>query len=263
MITSMDVQNPSQSSLLIPGDLPFALLSLIHNLKSHKHQMTPTIVRECLLTANIQAEDLHPWADFDHPVEHSYGRRLVYDGGDFEIMVMSWVPGDFSAIHDHGGTQWGAVQSFGEATHLTYQLTGNHLSTLAKTPFRHGSVNAVDQTLIHQMGNSGQSEFLSLHVYGGVPSFGSVTGNARLFDLFEGSIQYTDGGVFFCLPEDHINRRVTGLRGDIPTTQRHNQLMLDRLYRMLANSGDQRELREKANLLEARINQRAEQYPLT
>ena len=64
--------------------------------------MTPAIARQCVLDANLRAEDLTAWADFDHPVEDSYGRRLVYDGGDFEIMVMSWAPGDFSAIHDHG-----------------------------------------------------------------------------------------------------------------------------------------------------------------
>ncbi|MBK8652429.1 MAG: hypothetical protein IPN20_00430 [Haliscomenobacter sp.] len=49
-----------------------------------------------------------PWADFDHPDADSYGRKMAYKGPNFEIMVMSWKPGDFSSIHDHGHTQWGS-----------------------------------------------------------------------------------------------------------------------------------------------------------
>ena len=46
--------------------------------------------------AGVRAADLEAWAAFDHPVSDSYGRRLVHHGGHFELMVMSWRPGDFS-----------------------------------------------------------------------------------------------------------------------------------------------------------------------
>ncbi len=254
MMTTMETINSCPASFSSLGELPDGLRQLIRNIQFLKSQMTPAIARQCVIEANLKPEDLYPWADFDHPVEDSYGRRLVYNESDFEIMVMSWAPGDFSAIHDHGGTQWGAVQSFGEATHYVYQLDKNVLSTLAEMPFEAGTVNAVDHSLIHQMGNPGPSAFLSLHVYGGSHGSGSVTGDARLFDLFEGNIQYTDGGVFFCLPESQITQREIGLRGDQTTTQRHDQQMLARVERMLANTSNQTWLRDRANRLEARIN---------
>lgn len=214
-------------SLCMPKRLE-SLIQLIHQ-QSH---MTPQTACQCVQDANIQAEDLVLWADFDHPLADSYGRHLVYNGGHFEIMVMSWAPGDFSAFHDHGSAQWGAVQSFGQAEHSVYQLENHLLTTQAIMPFNAGSVIAVDHDLIHQMGNPSPQPFLSLHVYGTEFPQAAITGSARIFDLFAGKIQFTDGGIFFCLPEELITREVAGLYGDHQTTLRHHQQMLDRIQRM-------------------------------
>ncbi|NET37636.1 MAG: cysteine dioxygenase [Cyanothece sp. SIO1E1] len=244
----------------LPRQLPRSLEDLITSIRQHLEQtsgairqISPETVRRCVIEANIKAEDLQPWADFDHPIEHSYGRKPVYDDGYFEIMVMSWAVGDYSAIHDHGCAQWGAVQCFGQAEHRVYQLKDNVLHTLAEMCLTPGSVNAVHHDLIHQMGNLSAAPFLSLHVYGCQDRCSSVTGNARIFDLFEGSVQYTSGGVFFCLPEEKINQRDCGLLGDIKTTLHHNQRMLARVSQILETSGDVANLQETASLLEQRI----------
>ena len=194
---------------------------------------TPTQIKDIVENANLTPDELMPWADFDHPVTDSYGRKLVCDGGHFEIMVMSWVPGDFSAIHDHGATQWGAVQCFGAAEHYIYRFANGLLSTLEPAHYTPGMVREVDHSLIHQMGNSATEPFLSLHVYGCPQPNTAITGNARIFDLFEGSIQYTDGGVFFGLPESQINKRTYGIRGDRETTLRHCRHRGARLRRIL------------------------------
>ncbi|MEA5470488.1 cysteine dioxygenase family protein [Spirulina sp. 06S082] len=217
--------------------LPASLQSLIHRIQG-QIQLTPKTIRDCLLAANINPQDLLPWADFAHPMADCYGRNLVYDGGFFEIMVMSWRDRDYSAIHDHGATEWGAVQCFGPAEHYTYQLEEGILSTLEKCDFVPGEVKLVDRSLIHQMGNLSGECFLSLHVYGFNLPEGTITGNARLFDLWEGCIQHTDGGVFFGLPEAQINDRIYGLQGDRETTLRHHQQMRDRLLQILAVRSD-------------------------
>jgi len=80
---------------------PTSLQRLIQTLGQATH-LTPECVQDVVLNAGISAQDLMPWADFHHPIADSYGRKLVFDGGHFEVMVMSWLPGDFSAIHDHG-----------------------------------------------------------------------------------------------------------------------------------------------------------------
>lgn len=211
--------------------LPKRLESLIQLIRQQS-KMTPQTACQCVQEANINAEDLRFWSDFDHSPADSYGRHLVYEEENFEIMVMSWAPGDFSAFHDHGSAQWGAVQSFGQAEHSTYQLHDNILTTQAIMPFNTGSVIAVDQDLIHQMGNPSQESFLSLHVYGSESHQGAVTGDARIFNLFSGKIQLTNGGVFFCLPDALVTREIEGLRSDCPTLIRHHRQMLDRINRM-------------------------------
>ncbi len=239
--------------------LPKSLQSLINSLKKHSI-LTPEGVRNCILKANIAPQELMPWANFNHPLPDSYGRQLVYDGGHFEVMVMSWSPGDYSAIHDHGCTQWGAVQCFGIAEHYVYKFRHGILRTTKRIDFAPQEVKLVDGELIHQMGNSGQSEFLSLHIYGSQNSNSPITGNARVFDLWEGSIQRTDGGVFFCLPEEQINSRSYGLQGDWDTTLRHHQKMRDRLCRLLDIQEDS-QLRLKLTALQKQIKQLEAESP--
>lgn len=144
---------------------PINLQTLIYMLQETP-EFTPEDIQTMVVKADISAQDLMPWADFNHPVTDSYGRQLVFDGGHFEIMVMSWMPGDFSAIHDHGATQWGAVQCFGAAEHFIYTFTQGVLCTLQPAHYSPGMVHAVDHSLIHHMGNPGSEPFLSLHVYG-------------------------------------------------------------------------------------------------
>ncbi|MEM8641225.1 MAG: cysteine dioxygenase family protein [Cyanobacteria bacterium P01_G01_bin.54] len=217
--------------------LPPSLQDLIQRIEQCT-QLTPALLQTCLQAAQVQPADLLPWADFEHPVTDGYGRQLVYDGGRFEVMVMSWREGDYSAIHDHGATEWGAVQCFGHAEHYTYTFMENVLHTQAHCDFTPGEIKLVDHDLIHQMGNPvgnpGQAQILSLHVYGCTRATASITGNARIFDLLEQCIQYTDGGVFFALPNAAIASRDMGISGDRATTLRHHRQMRDRLERIVA-----------------------------
>lgn len=216
-------------------NLPDSLQNLIFLLSQTKN-LTSEQVYQSVQQAQIVQKELMPWSTFDHSATHSYGRQLVYDGGYFEIMVMSWVPGDVSAIHDHGATQWGAVQCFGQGSHWSYQLDEQVLTTQEYKEFSPGQIVKVNHDLIHQMGNYSQDSFLTLHVYGVSNESPSITGNARIFDLFEQSIQYTDGGVFFCLPEEDISGKIFGLNSDEASRLRHHQQMRSRISTILETS---------------------------
>ena len=215
--------------------LPDSLQSLI-SLLSQASRITPDKVYQNLVQANIRPSDLSDWVTFDHPVVDSYGRRLVYNGGYFEIMVMSWMPGDVSAIHDHGQAQWGAVQCFGQGIHTVYSFVEETLLTEAETPLFPNQIVRVNHNLIHQMSNYSPEPFLSLHVYGCYEHQDLITGDTRIFDLLEGKIQYTNGGVFFCLPEGEIIRRGQDIKADNLTTLQHHQQMRDRIIKILNSS---------------------------
>lgn len=249
-MSSMSTKESNNSQV---NDLPPSIQYLIKSLSSYQN-LTSELVQKLIIKTKINPLDLSPWLTYDHPITDSYGRKLVYDGGNFEIMVMSWLPGDFSAIHDHGFTQWGAVQSFGKAQHISYEFTNNFLKTKQEAWFMPNQVVKVNHDLIHQMGNPTDNYFPSLHVYGCDNRQGEITSNARIFDLWEGSIKYTDGGVFFCLAESQINGRCYGLQGDLNTKLRHHQQMLNRINKILQDSDfASYELQLKAELLKNKI----------
>ena len=220
-----EIANPTKK-------LPISLQQIVANLKEVK-SAKPAQVRKIVLNAGVRADDLGKWADFDHPVSDSYGRKLVYKGDRFEIMVMSWRPGDFSTIHDHGHTQWGAVQIFGPAEHATFRIDEEALITTSRQVVNPGDAVGVSHTLIHQMGNPTSDKFfLSLHIYGTMQNMENVTSDARIFDLCNNTIQRVDGGVFFALPEKGIKSIESGPIGDFPTKLRHTLEMSRRLLKM-------------------------------
>lgn len=215
--------------------LPASLQQLIDRLE-RATTPKPSEIGQFLKAAAIDPEDLAPWSDLEHPATDSYGRRLIYQSDRYEIMVMSWQPGDFSAIHDHGGTEWGAVQIFGPAEHATFRLEADQLTTLKRWVVAPGAIVGVSNALIHQMGNpTADQPFISLHVYGQNQASANITGNARLMEPIEGVIQRVNGGVFFALPESEIANREPGLQADFPTKLRHTVEYIRRLRQMEAS----------------------------
>ncbi|MCB0571563.1 MAG: methyltransferase domain-containing protein [Phaeodactylibacter sp.] len=213
------------------ASLPSSLRYIIDNLEN-KRAFKPSGLRRIVLDAGVKQEDIEAWADFGHPVSDSYGRHLIYSGRNFEIMAMSWAPGDFSAIHDHGFTQWGAVQVFGPAEHAVFRVDEGRITTLSRAQFKPGDVVGVSHTLVHQMGNPTDTRFMTLHVYGHPTDIGNVTGEARVYDLQNEQVQRVDGGVFFALPETAVKWVEEGPRPDFPTRLRHMVELVRRLKRM-------------------------------
>jgi predicted metal-dependent enzyme (double-stranded beta helix superfamily) len=179
-------------------------LSRLIDLIDANGEMTMSKIAAYVKTADIIEEDLMPYADFDHPKENGYGRQLVIEGDHYEIMVMSWNPGDFSAVHNHGHTSWGAVQVFGPVLHHTFAIIKEHFTLTKKEILATGSIVKVNNPLIHQMGNVTSDPYLTLHVYGDYECVGNVTADARIYEVETGLIKHTTGGAFFNLPADRI-----------------------------------------------------------
>jgi predicted metal-dependent enzyme (double-stranded beta helix superfamily) len=208
--------------------LPQRLQTLVANIDAAETIDSHTAA-QLLKEAGIIAEDLAAWADYDHPAADSYGRKMVYDGGYFELMVMSWRDGDMSGIHDHGHTQWGAVQLFGAAEHATFAVEDGKMCTTSRTVCRPETILQVDNDLIHQMGNVGQSNYLTLHLYGCPDRNGDVTADARLYDVDSSVVDITGGGAFFAPSAEAVDRREPGVGADFPTWLRYVSELLQRL----------------------------------
>jgi predicted metal-dependent enzyme (double-stranded beta helix superfamily) len=183
-------------------------------------QFTPESVHGVVSECDIGVEDLRDWIDYDYPVSESYGRKMVHDGSFFEVMVMCWRPGDYSGIHDHGNAEFGAVKIFGAAEHATFKLENQKLTTICREIVKSGTTLKVTASLIHQMGNPGESNFFTLHVYGNVDLDGGITSEARIFDYSRNELLFVNGGIFYLLPEEKIVRREELPEADYATRSR-------------------------------------------
>ena len=206
-------------------------------------KFTPESVHEAVSECDVRAEDIERWVDYDYPVSDSYGRKMVHNGGFFEVMIMSWKPGDYSGIHDHGKAEFGAVKIFGVAEHAIFKLEKQKLTTISREIIKSGTTLKVTPSLIHQMGNPGESNFFTLHVYGNVNLEGGITSEARIFDYSRNELLFVDGGIFYLLPENEIVRRkklpeadrATRERDLIEASKRAKAIGNDPEYRRLMN----------------------------
>ena len=186
-------------------------LARLHKFLNDDPKMNSSKLVEYVEQAAIAEEDLLPYADYDHPKEDGYGRKLVVAEDHFEIMVMSWQPGDFSSVHDHGYTTWGAVQVFGNVMHHCFAEKDGVFQVKSKDILPYGTIIEVTNPLIHQMGNVTTKPYLTLHIYGDNEYVGDVTSDSRIYELENNMIKETTGGAFFNLPDDKVyNTRSMG-----------------------------------------------------
>ncbi len=174
-------------------------------------------VYEAVSKSTVGFKDLEKWIDYDYPASDSYGRKMVHDGGFFEVMVMCWKPGDYSAIHDHGEAEFGVVKVFGDTEHATFKIVNRELITLGRTIVEAGTTLEVTPALIHQMGNPGDSNSFSLHIYVNQAAGGNITSGAKIYDYSRNAILRVDGGAFYLLPESEIKSREPLPEADYPT----------------------------------------------
>lgn len=160
--------------------IPHSLLELTNELDSLKN-IDNKIVAEIVSGTRLIASDFTQYQSFDHPYAESYGRKLILDNGKFKILLMSWRPGDFTAIHNHGYTEWGCVCFFGEATHRLYTLEKGELRLQQSDIFGEGEVASVCGDLTHMMGNAGKQNFTTLHIYGSNTKTSNISENAKVY----------------------------------------------------------------------------------
>lgn len=206
--------------------LPISISNLVEKI-GKRQSFEPEEIIEIITQSNISEKELLDWADFKHPKSEGYGRKVIYQCDHFEILVMSWAPNDFTAIHNHGYTEWGAVQCFGKLEQTTFELNEGILSTLFKEKIHANEIFAVNQDLIHQMGNPYDTNAISLHVYGTSKKVKNVTENSLLFEVGKNQIQLVSGGVIYDLPEKEITVMNRDLHADRLTLIGHYSQLLN------------------------------------
>jgi len=169
----------------------------------HCPEMNNSVLTALLSEKSFSGNDFNKYETFDHPICQSYGRQLIYDHGSFKILLMSWAPGDFTAIHNHGYTEWGCVCFFGDATHRMFCNADDQLKISQSDVFTDGFIAPVCGDLIHLMGNAGKKGFTTLHIYGSNTRADNISQNSNIFLPEHGLIVSTMGSAYL-EPEQNL-----------------------------------------------------------
>ncbi|MGW1777257.1 cysteine dioxygenase [Streptomyces sp. NPDC002104] len=139
-----------ESDLQIAGDI----LSVQHLLQPAREH--PATVAEFVGLARSIAADRSQW---EHLVQYDATTRWYHrlrTGPGYEVWLLSWVPGQGSGLHDHGG-------SSGVLTVLEGELTEH--TTRGSLGLRAGSQRVFAPGYAHEVQNDSLEGAVSLHVY--------------------------------------------------------------------------------------------------
>ena len=89
---------------------------------------------------------------------------------DVEVWLLSWLPGQESPLHDHGGAAGAFTVLFGT---LDETVVNRRTGTSADQLWTPGRLRSFGGELVHRVGNDGDSPAVSLHVY--APSLDRMT----------------------------------------------------------------------------------------
>jgi cysteine dioxygenase len=174
---------------------PDRIRTLINEIEKNNTLTNETLVR-ILKEQDLAAADFIDFADFIHSPELSYGRTKLYQGLNFVIYLMSWAEGDFTAIHNHGQSDWGAVSFLGNLNHRLYANENGVLKLADKSIIPAGTIVPVKGDLIHAMGNLSQKPSLTLHIYGSDRNLSLPNTTSHIYELEKKRVRITLGEAY-------------------------------------------------------------------
>ena len=139
-----------------------AVTDLIEWLDTHDARVD---LRELQLRLDDEALNLEAFADYVHFDDERYARNLVAHGPQFYALLLCWLPGQASPIHDHRGASCGVRVIQGVATETSFRWQDERLVEDGVTTLLAGEVCGSFDDDIHEIRNNGSENLVTLHVY--------------------------------------------------------------------------------------------------
>lgn len=198
------------------NELPGSFKKIIAGIENEKNIDCSRLLE--IIKKNIPENgDYLPFNKFDHPVYDSYGRNNIYEGRNFSIYIMSWAPGDFTAIHSHGLSDWGAVYFFSDINHRLYTASGNKIELAQKGIVQAGTIVPVTGNLVHAMGNLGKTPIITMHIYGMNHQKSNANDNSFVYEIEKKQIRTTDGSAYINIREELCKKTEMGIISNAET----------------------------------------------
>ena len=144
--------------------MPIDLNELYARLDQHHTQVPLDQLVAWLEELVVNAADLNQHAHFD---PQGYQRNLLHAGPGYHALLLCWLPGQRSPIHDHRGSSCGVRVIQGALSETVFDRTPHgHIYPKHTAELSVGAVCGSVDADIHQISNLQPSENLvTLHVY--------------------------------------------------------------------------------------------------
>ena len=155
----------------LSGPIRERLDAVVHG---ESERRIPELVKAVLIEA-MQAGRLSLPDEFCRPIEGTYARRLLHrdPSGGYTMVVMTWAPGQKTALHDHAGIWCVECVVDGNMEVAQYDLLSESGGAFRFEQRSHvvagrGSAGCLIPPFeYHTLGNAAETPSVTLHVYGG------------------------------------------------------------------------------------------------
>ena len=98
--------------------------------------------------------------------DDGYQRNVIKKTEFYELVAISWNPGQNTPIHDHVGSDCAFLIAEGVSTETIYQLNDEGLAYPVEVrAYQQGEVCAAEEPDIHRVSNDSNSQLINVHVY--------------------------------------------------------------------------------------------------
>ena len=150
------------------------LLTLIQEV-SHLYTSDKRKVKEVI---DAYPFDLASLDEFlEDPKGMPYGRRLLYNDGEVEVILMNWDINSKCLPHDHGESEGWVKVLKGSASHGYYSNYNIVPKLTNEELINEGAVIFAPKNLVHHMANKMENSLVTLHFY-----FPPIS-NMEVFDI--------------------------------------------------------------------------------
>jgi cysteine dioxygenase len=104
------------------------------------------------------------WISYITECEENYIKKLVFRNEDYELFIVSWMPGKGSSIHDHSKNGCLFKILRGELIEERYSM--NEIKLESSTLFNENNIGYIEnEEGLHRMLNKTEEIVVSLHLY--------------------------------------------------------------------------------------------------
>ena len=141
------------------------LKELLDTLDQYETRIPLEVLDDVLSRVELTCDCVHDQLIFH---DDYYQRNLLHEGPAYQALVICWLNGQRSLIHDHVGSSCGVKVLRGEATETVFEWSENRMIYPTRTRMlEEGRVCAAQDMDIHQISNlqAGNRDLVTLHIY--------------------------------------------------------------------------------------------------